>query len=200
MTPEAVVQKIAYVLANPVTAGLVRHADEWPGAKVRVDDLGSGVLRARRPDVYFDATNPEWPEEAEFPVTLPPGIEEGDAEAFRREVAAEVTAEEVRTSTEMQRRGVPFLGASRALGVSPHERAISFEELRKRNPTFAVGRRNEGEGVWQRAAAGVRAFRAAYRNALEQWCAGVRSVVFPAGTWWMRVLHAVEISHVALAG
>jgi len=33
MTREAVVEKIAYTLANPVAAGLVRHAHEWPGAK-----------------------------------------------------------------------------------------------------------------------------------------------------------------------
>src|SRR4029079_5067154 len=42
LTHAAVVEKIAYVLANPVAAGLVRRADEWPGAKVDVRDIGRG--------------------------------------------------------------------------------------------------------------------------------------------------------------
>jgi putative transposase len=33
LTRGAVVEKIAYVLANPVAAGLVRHASEWPGGE-----------------------------------------------------------------------------------------------------------------------------------------------------------------------
>jgi putative transposase len=32
LTREARVEKIAYVLANPVAAGLVEHARDWPGA------------------------------------------------------------------------------------------------------------------------------------------------------------------------
>src|SRR6185436_1576738 len=47
LTRAAVVEKIAYTLANPVAAGLVWSAREWPGATVRVGDLGQGVLRAR---------------------------------------------------------------------------------------------------------------------------------------------------------
>src|SRR5690348_16111570 len=48
----AVVEKIAYVLANPVAAGLVPYAREWPGARVTVDELGRGELRAKRPVAY----------------------------------------------------------------------------------------------------------------------------------------------------
>jgi hypothetical protein len=53
-TREAVVQKIAYTLANPVAAGLIRHASEWPGAKVLAFSgspqaraaMGSALLRS----------------------------------------------------------------------------------------------------------------------------------------------------------
>jgi putative transposase len=192
MTRDAVVQKIAYTLANPVAAGLVQRAHEWPGAKVLLNELGRGVLRARRPTIYFDPTNPWWPEETALPIVLPPCIHKDDADAFRREVAAEVAAEEVRAHAEMKRRGVSLRGIKHAVKVSPHKRATSFEPLRKRNPTFAVGRGNEG--AWRRAAAAVRAFRTAYRDALERWCHGMRTALFPEGTWWMRVLHAVKIA------
>ena len=189
-TREAVVEKIAYTLANPVAAGLVRHASEWPGAKVLVDEIGVGVLRATRPDVYFDATNPQWPKEATLELSLPPVIDAAGADAFRRQVAAELAREEARAHEEME--GESVLGAERAASVSPHERARSVEPLRGRNPTFAVGRGSEG--AWRAAAAAVRAFRTMYRSALAEWTKGVRDILFPEGTWWMRVFHAAGVT------
>ena len=66
-------------------------------------------------------------------------------------------------------------------------RATSFELLRDRNPTFAVGRGQRK--VFFQAVASLRAFRRTYRQTLEQWRAGLRSVVFPQGTWWMCQVH-----------
>jgi putative transposase len=34
LTEQTVIEKIAYVMANPVQAGLVRRAREWPGITV----------------------------------------------------------------------------------------------------------------------------------------------------------------------
>jgi putative transposase len=196
LTPAAVVEKIAYVLANPVAAGLVRHAHEWPGLKVRVGDIGRGVLHAGRPVVYFDPANPQWPEHAAFPITLPPGIEKDGADGFRRTVAAELAQLEAQAHEDMRRQGHRFLGAEEARAISPYDRATSFEALRARNPTFAVGR--EQGDAWRAAAAALRVFRASYRGALERWCAGMRDALFPVGTWWMRVFHRADVNSVAL--
>jgi REP element-mobilizing transposase RayT len=191
LTPAAVVEKIAYVLANPVAAGLVWDAREWPGAKVAVEDIGRGELRAKRPEVYLNPKNPAWPEHAALPIALPPTIEEDGAESFRRAVAAELERMQTKARAELQEQGRRFLGAARALSVSPYERATSFEALRDRNPTFAVGS-NQGD-AWRAAAGAVRAFRASYRAALERWRAGARAVAFPVGTWWMRTFHGAEV-------
>ncbi len=196
LTRAALVEKIAYTLANPVAAGLVWSAREWPGATVHVNDIGRGVLRAQRPSVYLDPKNPQWPEEATLPLELPPAIEQDDADGFRQEVAAELERQQAHARAEMRARGLRFLGAKGASKVSPYERATSFEALRERNPTFAVGR-DQGD-AWHRAAAAVRAFRASYRAALERWCAGVRSALFPTGTWWMSVFHGAGINDVVL--
>ncbi|WP_437603835.1 transposase [Sorangium sp. So ce590] len=198
LTPAAVVEKIAYVLANPVAAGLVRHAREWPGVKVDVGELGCGVLRATRPSVYLDPENPQWVEEATLPLALPPGIEQENAESLRHQIAAELERLEAQARAEAERQGLRFLGAERVSRVSPYERATSSEELRGRNPTFAVGR-DQGDS-WQTAATAVRAFRASYRAALERWRAGVRSVLFPVGTWWMRTFHGASVNDVVLTG
>ncbi|WP_437735186.1 transposase [Sorangium sp. So ce1335] len=197
LTHAAVVEKIAYVLANPVAAGLVRHAKQWPGVKVHVGELGTGTLHASRPSAFFDPKNPQWSEEMTISLTLPPSVQQDGAGAFRREVAAELERREAQAHVEVQRQGLRFLGAERAGKVSPYVRATSFEALRDRNPTFAVGR--EQRDMWRTAVAAVRAFRAAYRVALGQWCAGVRSALFPAGTWWMYTFHGVNVSDVVPA-
>ncbi|WP_437732363.1 transposase [Sorangium sp. So ce1335] len=191
MTRAAVVEKISYTLANPVGAGLVRHAREWPGAKVLVRELGRGVLRAKRPDVYFDPSNPAWPEEAAIALTLPPAVADDDAGAFRREVAVELERQEAEAHASMHCKGLRFLGPDRVRRISPDERATSLEPPRGFNPTFAVGRGHAD--ARKIAAAAVRAFRAAYREALEQWRAGLRTAVFPAETWWMRVFHGASV-------
>jgi hypothetical protein len=147
------------------------------------------VLRAARPDIYLDPTNPAWPADVTLEVSLPPGLEAGEAEDFRREVANALAQEEAQAHAKQAVEGV--LGAGRAGSVSPYERATSFEALHALNPTFAVGRGNND--AWLRAAAALRAFRAAYRGALAEWSKGVRDVLFPEGTWWMRVCHAAGV-------
>ena len=192
LTRQAMVERIAYTLANPVAAGLVRRAHEWPGATVRVDEIGCGTLHATRPDVYFDATNSRWPRQERLSLTLPPSIGEGESADFRYDVAAELAREEAQAQESLERRGASIVGPERAAVVSPRARATSVEEQRGRNPTFAVGRGNGN--MLKRAVAALRAFRSSYREALAVWRTGVRRVVFPAGTWWMRVLHAVAVS------
>jgi putative transposase len=197
LTHAAVVEKIAYTLANPVAAGLVRRACEWPGAKVSPREIGRGELRAKRPSAYLDPLNPQWPEEATLPIALPPSVGPDSTAHFQQEVGTELKRQEAAAQADVLRRGGRFLGAERASQVSPYERATSFEALRDRNPTFAVGR--EQGSAWRKAAMAVRAFRASYRTAIERWRAGLRDTVFPAGTWWMKAFHGASIQEVRLA-
>jgi len=94
LTQGAVVEKIAYVLANPVAAGLVRHASEWPGAKMSAGEIGRGELRANRPSAYLDPSNPQWPEQATLPIALPPTVQPDSAARFLAEVGAELKRQE----------------------------------------------------------------------------------------------------------
>ena len=187
LTRKAIVEKIAYVLANPVAAGAVLDPEDWPGAKSRAADIGIAVVEARRPKVWFDPTL--WPEIVKLPIALPPGIAETEAEAFREDVAKELALQVVMARQTIKPENV--LGANRAATVSPETRATTPEPVRELNPMFAVGRGHGDIAVM--AARAVKTFRAAYRAALMKWCAGDRSVGFPEGTWWMRVFHAVSI-------
>lgn len=193
LTPDAIVEKIAYCMANPVAAGLVRRARDWPGLTTLPTELGHAVLEADRPDVFFDPDNPQWPAHAIVHLTLPPSLEgQMSLEEFQRRVAEEVERLEKEARAQLAKEGRSFLGADRCKRVSPYRRARSFEPLRDRNPTFAVGRGNRV--AFFAAVEELRAFRAAYAQALLMWRAGVRDVAFPPGTWAMRRWHAVVVA------
>lgn len=188
LTEQAMIEKLAYVITNPVTAGLVRQAQDWPGLTVRPQDLGRRTLRVRRPDVFFDPNNPQWPESIELRLSLPPVLEEQySATRVRQAVGEEVERLERQARQEARARNWRIYGADRIRRMSPYQRAKSLEPLRDRNPTFATGR---GQGaVFLRAVQALRAFRWAYREALRRWKEGVRDVWFPAGTWAMVHVH-----------
>jgi putative transposase len=192
LTEQAMVEKLAYVMANPVQAGLVRRAQDWPGITVLPHELGRRRWTLNRPDTYFRADNPQWPETVELSVTLPPLLETyHGAEEVREAVGQELERGERLAHQRMKKRGWRFLGAARVLRLSPSRRATSFELLRSRNPTVAVGRGQRS--IFFAAVAELRAFRKAYREALARWRAGLRSVVFPRGTWCMCQVHGVVV-------
>jgi REP element-mobilizing transposase RayT len=192
LTEQAVIEKLAYVMANPVKAGLVRYARDWPGITVLPHELGRRVWRVNRPDAYFDQKSAQWPETTEVTLTLPPSLERSyGGEAVREAVQEELGRQERLAHQEIRKRGWRILGGERVVRLSPYRRATSLELLRDRNPTFAVGRGHRK--VFFRAVEELRAFRRAYRNALEQWRAELRSVVFPQGTWCMCRVHGVAV-------
>lgn len=192
LTEQAVIEKLAYVMANPVKAGLVRYARDWPGVTVLPHELGRRTFRIERPAVFFDPDNPQWPDVVELSLMLPPTLEHTyGAQAMRDAVNEELQRQEHLARAEVKKRGWRVLGADRVRRLSPYRRATSFELLRDRNPTFAVGRGQKK--AFFVAMAELQAFRRAYHQALEQWRAGLRTVVFPQGTWCMCRVHGVVV-------
>ncbi len=65
---------------------------------------------------------------------------------------------------------------------------VGFQRLKRDeiNPTFATSS-SERESESER----IRRFRELYADALDDYRQGRRDVQFPAGTYWMRVLHGV---------
>jgi hypothetical protein len=190
-TPEAILEKLGYAIANPVAAGLVRYAKDWPGVMTVPQQLGRATLRAKRPAFYFDEDNPLWPSEVELKLSMP-RVGDMTEEEIRCAVANELAEHERQARTDVEHKGWAFVGADRVRKGSPYSRAKSWEPLRGRNPQFAVGKRQK-EAFFD-AVVALRAFRRAYHAALEQWRRGVRSVCFPLGTWSMRVVHAATVA------
>jgi putative transposase len=135
--------------------------------------------------------NVAWPASTNVRLTLPPAFR-GAAEELQARVAEELLALERSASADVKARGFRILGAKCVTALSPFKRARSWEPLRGRNPTFAVGRGHRD--AFFHAVAALRQFRSAYRTALEAWRQGVRSVRFPFGTYLMSWLHGASVA------
>jgi REP element-mobilizing transposase RayT len=174
---EDVLDRCAYVLANPVAAGLVRQARRWPGLWSAPTDIGR-TLEFERPTHFF---NPRgyMPERIGLELSVPPGF--ASPEVFRERLAAALAAREAEATSER----VSFLGRARVLRQRALDRPVSRERHRQLRPRFAArdsGRRLE-------LARRLKTFLAEYGEALEAWREGRRDVVFPEGTYHMRVAH-----------
>jgi REP element-mobilizing transposase RayT len=66
VTDEDVDDKIAYVVANPVAAGLVEQPEQWPGVLL----WGESLRRVTRPESYFREEG-TCPEEASLAIERP---------------------------------------------------------------------------------------------------------------------------------
>jgi REP element-mobilizing transposase RayT len=182
-----VIEKMAYVITNPVDSGLVASPEEWPGVNL----WGDKELRATRPDQYFDpmGTAPE----AEVLAVASPPLSVGtsyEVADWRRRLTRAIARRVAEAHRLMAAAGLQFLGASGVLAQSFVQRARSYEVKRARVPQVAAKDR-ELRADMLRA---IRVFQGAYRAALDAWRNGVRSVVFPFGTWWFRVHHAARIA------
>jgi REP element-mobilizing transposase RayT len=174
--PQAVIDKAAYTLANPVAAGLVRSARRWPGAWSSPEDVGAAARPVPRPTHFFDPRG-GMPESAPLRLTTPPGFQ--SAEAFRDLLLAALAEKE---AAAVRKVGT-FLGVARVLAQKTSSRARRLEPLGQLNPRVAA------RDTWKRIEALGRllSFLSDYRQALRLWRGGKRDTVFPAGTYLMRL-------------
>jgi putative transposase len=189
-THKAIIEKLAYVMSNPVKAGLVTNAGQWPGVMVLPDDLGTRSWAETRPDLFFDPRNPLWPSVAELKLILPRHCLTDDE--FRKAVAQELSVLQKIASGDFRARNMRVMGRARALRVSPQGIARTPEvQKTKSAPALAVGRGQSA--MLKEALAALRQFRQKYRLALQKWRDGLRNTLFPQHTWQMRWLHQVAI-------
>jgi putative transposase len=184
--PEAILDKTTYALANPVAAGLVRRARRWPGLWSSPDSIGTQGCLVKRPNHFFDPDG-SMPESVTLTLSTPPGFH--SAAAFREQLSSALSAAEDEASTKFG----TFLGVPRILKQRWTARASSPEPLGRLNPRVA------GRNKWKRIERLTRlaSFLADYRAALQDWRAGNRDTLFPAGTYLMRLACGV---HCAPAG
>jgi putative transposase len=177
-TADAVLEKMAYTLANPVAAGLVARSDLWPGVISSPTDLGAPARMVSRPPEFFRSAGPQaLPAEVPLVLVTPPALAHLPLTTVRDLVAARLTEHEERA--RRQRGGRPYVGRRQIL------RQSVFARPRERDPHFGINPRVAARDRQARVEAllQLRSFLEAYRRAWKRLKAGFQDVVFPAGTW-----------------
>jgi REP element-mobilizing transposase RayT len=183
-TPDDVISKTAYVLANPVAAGLVEHGREWPGLWSAPEQIGGAPVSVERPKVFFRPNGP-MPRFAPLRLHRPVGFE--SAADFDTQIAEALGALEAQAAERLAAEGRSFLGADWIRAQTATGRPAPGEPRRKLRPRLAC------RDKWKRVEALARlgTFAQAYREALARWRRGLRDTLFPAGTYQLRLTHCV---------
>ena len=182
-----VLDKMVYTLANPVAAGLVRWGGEWPGFRSRPEDIGAREFVATRPGFYFDKGG-SVPKEARLTFMKPKQFAHLSDADFRKFFRERYREKERATQETFDANNRDFLGARQVKKQHPFDSPRSHEEKRELSPRIACKRK------WPRIAAieRLKMFLREYREALSRYRGGDTSVVFPAGTYWLRVHFGVR--------
>jgi len=173
-----ILAKMLYVHLNPVEAGLVSKAKDWPGAKNLPSDMGATPVAIVRPVGFFRKMGPV-PRRVGLGIVLPEGLSGRHVQWLEERVAAG----ERECASRRSRNGQPPMGRRRILRQSPHSRPRRGEPRRKLNPRVAARDKWRRIELLQRLSLFVGAYSAARRRFLD----GQRDVEFPRGTYWMRL-------------
>ena len=184
--PQAVLERMAYIRTNPVAAGLVASPDLWPGLCSGVAEIGAPAKTIERPNLGFSKAT-VLPSSVELGLVVPEMFR-GEEEAFRSRLESTVE-DRVRCLRESILGRGGFLGVSKVKKQTRDQRPSTPEERPRRIPRYASSdpaRVRECEKQY-------RAFLSAYREAFERWRRREDGVVFPLGTWWLRVSAWVRV-------
>jgi len=183
---EDVVHKLVYVLCNPVSARLVASSAKWPGLwGFRRSD--GGVVA--RPGVFFRKDGP-MPVKASLRFVIPPALGHLAPGDYEKLVEQAIAAEEERIRQRVRAEHARFFGARRVMQHKVTDTPLSVEPRRRLRPRVAA------HNKWRRVEAlgRLESFLEAYRNALVRWRAGVRRVLFPPGTYALRLHYGVMVA------
>jgi putative transposase len=177
----AVMKEMLYTLGNPVAASLVESWRHWPGVISGPRACMSEPLDIERPEVFFREDG-SMPESVRLETTVPPCFVDLGAKRFATKLAKGLKAYEAEKLEDNAAEGLSILGRDAVLAQNPWDKPKSLEPRRGLNPRIAC------TDKWQRIEAlkRLREFREAYREAWQAFKLGVRDVVWPAGTYWMR--------------
>ena len=170
---------MAYTIANPTAAGLVRSPREWPGViTARIGERCTVDM----PDVFFDPEG-SLPASISLEFTRPPIYPQLDVGTLARHLATAVERHVRDARQAPARAGRKFLGA-KAVRQQPFDATPHTTEPR-RNPNPRIAARHTPERV--QAIRNLMAFLRAYRAAWHAWRHGKHEQVFPAGTYALRI-------------
>lgn len=180
--PKSVFEKMIYSLTNFVKDQIVARAFDWPGVSSLPKQLADAALTETRPVGYF-ADGTAMPEEVSLRFSRPHVFDHLSHEQWADMIRAAVHDVERKAAEEREQTGRRVLGRKAVLAQSPFDRPDSHEPRREMSPRVA------GKNKWARIEALQRCaqFLTEYADALAAYRDGQTDVVFPFGTYKLRV-------------
>jgi hypothetical protein len=174
--------KLVYLLANPIADHLVERVADWPGACSLPQHLSGMPKTVKRPRGFFREDGP-MPEEVTLRADKLDGFEQLSDEAWAAKIAAAVRGKEREARDERARNGGRVVGRKAVLRAAHTDRPSTVEPRRVLRPHVACRDKQRRMDALRT----LRAFRAAYREARRRLIAGDRQVLFPMGTYRLRL-------------
>jgi REP-associated tyrosine transposase len=191
-----IIEKTAYVITNPVAAGVVPTHTRWrlnqSHSKISLISTLGAIKRRKskrlpRPKNYFKSQGSAVADYGILTLEPPPTLDE---ELFHRELEYCVKHREKELQEQRKNNNKPFLGMKNALKPNPQYIPDKKEKNSKINPLLACSDpiRLIGEKKI------LKQFRYTHKECRNKVLAGKRAVVFPEGTYAMRRLYSVKIA------
>ncbi|MCA8961672.1 MAG: hypothetical protein KDC38_14205 [Planctomycetes bacterium] len=184
---EAMLDRIAYTIANPARHDLVDDPWDWPGVVTRIEELAGPPTYVAKPEAFFDLEG-DLPEEVPLRFVKPPLLEDWTDDEYRQVIASRVDAHCEAARNRRQSRRIPVLGRRRILAQSPTDTPKTQPEPRTLNPLVAcrIKRLRIAFLIW------LQEFRQKYRKARRLFEGGHIDVEFPFGTYWLMRRYGVN--------
>lgn len=184
--PQDELDKLVYLLTNPVQHHLVEKAIDWPGASALQALLQGKPLTAHRPKHFF-RDDGSMPEQVTLMLHRPRGYEHLNQAEFAQLVMQRIKVVEDKACAERIATGRSVLGVK---GLLRQSRTVTPEapaQRRELSPRVAA------KNKWRRieALARNKAFAEAYAAARKAFAQGLE-VLFPDGTYWLRRFASVS--------
>jgi putative transposase len=170
--------KLIYLLANPVNDHLVERASDWPGATSLAQVLSGRPITVKRPRAFFSEHGP-MPEEITLRADRPEGFESLTQDEWTKLVFDRISAAERAARDERGKKKIGIFGRKAVLRAHHTDRPSTVAPRGGLRPMVAC----KETTARVRALAALRAFREAYRATFERWTRRAKDVVFPAGTY-----------------
>jgi len=179
-SPEDVLDKLLYIMANPTAAALVHKSELWPGVITRPTDYTNGPIEVQRPEVFFRADG-LMPPTVSLDIQRPLDFDHMTTDDFVHMVSDELRLREADINLQHRLANRTILGRKAVLAQDPFDYPIGMEPRRNLNPSVAAKDKWHRIEIHRRNAE----WYEAYDEALDAFLAGDHDVLFPTGTYWM---------------
>jgi len=185
---DEVLDKILYVHTNVTKDGMVSDPSHWPGFLTQPRSPGR-TRTYRRPRISFFSERTALPNACKLTITRPPAFADYTDTQYTRLLArAQAEYLDLVKAKRLQEGKNSYLGPTAVCALNPRSCPDSADPTPSGSPVIACCDPAERKRLLQQ----LSDWRQAYREAWKAWCAGVRDVLFPLGTYAMRIYHHVS--------